>query len=150
MNTLPFMLLLLLRTYQKWASGGAHGKESVCQCRKHKRHLLDPWVLGREDLENDMAIHSGLLAWRIPWTEEPCRLQSIGSQESDMTSQLNHYYQKWRFGKASESKYKFRLILAESQWDILGLWQNNSKIHSRKIKRVTNKKKGRVMSPRKH
>ena len=84
-HTIFYLLLLLLRTYQKWASGGAHGKESVCQCRKHKRHLLDPWVLGREDLENGMAIHSGLLAWRIPWTEEPCRLQSIGSQESDMT-----------------------------------------------------------------
>ena len=37
--------------------------------------------LGREDLlEKDMATHSSILAWRIPWTEEPCRLQSTGSQ----------------------------------------------------------------------
>ena len=37
--------------------------------------------LGWEDpLEEDMAIHSSILAWRIPWTEEPGRLQSIGSQ----------------------------------------------------------------------
>ena len=37
--------------------------------------------LGREDpLEKGMAIHSSTLAWRIPWTEEPGRLQSVGSQ----------------------------------------------------------------------
>ena len=37
--------------------------------------------LGREDpLEKGMATHSSILAWRIPWTEEPCRLQSMGSQ----------------------------------------------------------------------
>ena len=37
--------------------------------------------LSRKDpLEKDMATHSSILAWRIPWTEEPGRLQSIGSQ----------------------------------------------------------------------
>ena len=37
--------------------------------------------LGREDpLEKEMAIHSSTLAWKIPWTEEPGRLQSMGSQ----------------------------------------------------------------------
>ena len=37
--------------------------------------------LGQEDpLEEDMAAHSGILAWRIPWTEEPGGLQSMGSQ----------------------------------------------------------------------
>ena len=37
--------------------------------------------LGREDpLEKEMAIHSSILAWRIPWTEKPSRLQSTGSQ----------------------------------------------------------------------
>ena len=42
--------------------------------------------LGQEDpLEKEMATHSTILAWRIPWTEEPNRLQSMGSQESDMT-----------------------------------------------------------------
>ena len=41
------------------------------------------WVqsLGQEDpLEEGMATHSSILAWRIPWTEEPGGLQSIGSQ----------------------------------------------------------------------
>ena len=37
--------------------------------------------LGREDpLEREMATHSSILAWRIPWTEEPGGLQSMGSQ----------------------------------------------------------------------
>ena len=37
--------------------------------------------LGREDpLEKEMATHFNILAWRIPWTEEPDRLQSMGSQ----------------------------------------------------------------------
>ena len=37
--------------------------------------------LGQEDpLEKEMAIHSSILAWRIPWKEEPGRLQSTGSQ----------------------------------------------------------------------
>jgi len=41
---------------------------------------------GWEDpLEKEMATQSTILAWRIPWTEEPGRLQSMGSQESDMT-----------------------------------------------------------------
>ena len=39
--------------------------------------------LGQEDpLEKEMATHSSILAWRITWTEEPGRLQSMGSQES--------------------------------------------------------------------
>ena len=42
--------------------------------------------LGRENpLENEMTTQSRILAWRIPWTEEPGRLQSMGSQESDTT-----------------------------------------------------------------
>ena len=43
----------------------------------------ETWVqsLGQEDsLEGEMATHSSLLAWEIPWTEEPDRLQSTGSQ----------------------------------------------------------------------
>ena len=40
-----------------------------------------PGSLGQEDpLEEGMAMHSSILAWRIAWTEEPGRLQSIGSQ----------------------------------------------------------------------
>ena len=45
--------------------------------------------LGWEDLlEEEIATRSSLLVWEIPWTEEPGRLQSMGSQESDMTERL--------------------------------------------------------------
>ena len=46
--------------------------------------------LGLEDLlEKEMATHSSILAWKIPWTEEPGRLQSMGRKESDMTERLH-------------------------------------------------------------
>ena len=42
--------------------------------------------LGQEDPpEEAMVTHFSILAWRIPWTEQPARLQSVESQESDMT-----------------------------------------------------------------
>ena len=45
--------------------------------------------LGREDpLEKGMATYSSILAWRIPWTEEPGGLQSMELQESDTTDRL--------------------------------------------------------------
>ena len=45
--------------------------------------MQETWVqsLGREDpLEEEMTTHSSILAWEIPWTEEPDGLQSMGSQ----------------------------------------------------------------------
>ena len=65
-------------TYIMGFLGGASGKEPMCQGRRQ-----ETWVqsLGQEDpLEEGMATHSSILAWRIPWTEEPSGLQSIGSQ----------------------------------------------------------------------
>ena len=41
-----------------------------------RRRGFDPW---KDPLEEDMATHSSILAWRIPWTEEPGGLQSIES-----------------------------------------------------------------------
>ena len=55
----------------------------VAQIVKHLATMQETWVqsLGREDpLEKEMAPHSSTLAWKIPWTEEPGRLQSTGSQ----------------------------------------------------------------------
>ena len=60
----------------------------VAQSMKNLPALQETWVqfLGQEDpLEKEMATHFSVLAWRIPWTEEPGRLQSMGSQELDMT-----------------------------------------------------------------
>ena len=50
---------------------GASGEGPACQCGRQK---------GWEDpLEEGLAIHSSIIAWRIPWTEEPGGLQSMGS-----------------------------------------------------------------------
>ena len=55
----------------------------VSQEEKNKYHILT--------LEKEMAAHSSILARRIPCREEPSGLQSMGSQESDMTDQLSLY-----------------------------------------------------------
>ena len=55
----------------------------VAQTVKHLLAMQEPRVrfLGQEDpLEKEMATHSSTPAWKIPWTEEPGRLQSVGSQ----------------------------------------------------------------------
>ena len=54
--------------------GGARGKEPGCHCRRHKRCGFDPWVRGIS------WSRASILAWRIPCTEEPGRLQSVGLQ----------------------------------------------------------------------
>ena len=60
-------------------SDGTSGKEPACQCKRRKRHGFDLWV-GKIPLEEEKAICSSILAWKIPWTEEPGGLQSMGSQ----------------------------------------------------------------------
>ena len=60
----------------------------VVQTVKNPPVMWETWVqsLGWGDpLEEGMATHSSILAWRIPWAEGPGRLQSMGSQELDMT-----------------------------------------------------------------
>ena len=64
------------------------GSSLIAQSVKNLHAIQETWVrsLGREDpLEKEMTTHSSILAWRIPWTEEPGRLQSMGSQGSDTT-----------------------------------------------------------------
>ena len=65
----------------------------VAQRLKHLPAMQETWVrsLGREDpLEKEMATHSSILAWKIPWAEEPGGLQSMGGgKESDTTERLH-------------------------------------------------------------
>ena len=53
------------------------------QCRRHR---FEPWVR-KIPLEKEMATHSSIPAWEVPWTEEPGRLQPMGLQRSQ--TQLN-------------------------------------------------------------
>ena len=47
-------------------------------------------VSWEDPLEKEMATHSSILAWEVPWTEELGGLQSMGCKESDTTQQLSH------------------------------------------------------------
>ena len=63
----------------------------MAQAVKYPFAMQETWVqsLGWEDpLGKEMATHSRILAWRIPWTEEPGGLQSMSHEELDMTTQL--------------------------------------------------------------
>ena len=60
-----------------------YGVRVLAQRVKRLPAKQETWVrsLGQEDpLEKEMATHSSILAWKIPWTEKPGRLQSVGSQ----------------------------------------------------------------------
>ena len=57
--------------------GSSVGKEPACQWRRHKETLVQS--LGQENpLEEGIATHSSILAWKIPWMGEPRGLQSMG------------------------------------------------------------------------
>ena len=71
------------------------GASLVAQLVKNLPAMEETWVqfLGWEDpLEKEMATHSSILAWRIPCTEDPGGLQSMGWQEPDTTERLNHHH----------------------------------------------------------
>ena len=64
----------------------------MAQMVKHLPAMQETWVRsqGREDpLEKETATHSSILAWRIPWTEEPGGLQSIRSKELYTTERVH-------------------------------------------------------------
>ena len=66
----------------------------MAQRLKHLPAMWETWVrsLGWEDpLEKEMATHSSILAWRVPWTEELGGLQSTGRKELDTTEQLHFH-----------------------------------------------------------
>ena len=64
--------------------GDAGGKELTWQ---HRREEAQIWSLGQEDpLEKGMAIHSSILAWRIPWSEEPGGLHGVAELDTTETT----------------------------------------------------------------
>ena len=70
------MIYIYINIYNFWAS-------LVAQRVKRLPAMQETWVrsLGQEyPLEKEMATHSSILAWKIPWTEKPGRQQSMGSQ----------------------------------------------------------------------
>ena len=64
-----------------WFYGASQGalvvENPLANAGGHKKHRFDPWAR-KIPLEEGMATHSSVLAWRSPWTEEPGGLQSMG------------------------------------------------------------------------
>ena len=76
-----------------WAQGKGIRDFPIAQMVKNPPAMHKTWVrfLGQEDpLEKEMATHSSILAWRIPWTEEPGRLQSMGYLTKQITNTQTH------------------------------------------------------------
>ena len=99
------------------------GTSLVAQTVKRLSTMRETWVwsLGREDpLEKEVAIHSSTLAWKIPWTEEPGRLQSMGSQRvrHDWVTSLSPS------GQLSVSSAFSFLALMINVWSYKIIWQN--------------------------
>ena len=70
------------------------GASLVTQLVKNLPAMLETQVqflVWEDSLEKELATHSSILAWRIPWTEDTGRLRSMGSQKSDTTLRLNHH-----------------------------------------------------------
>ena len=70
--SLPSQSLCLMAHFSMELPWWFSGKESACKTWV--------WSLGQESLKKEMAAHSSILAWEIPWTEEPGALQSRGLQ----------------------------------------------------------------------
>ena len=68
--------------------GGTQGKEPACQCRRRKRHEFNPWVR-KIPWRRAWQPMPSILAWRIAWTVEPDRLQSMGSQSQTQLTRLS-------------------------------------------------------------
>ena len=67
---------------------------------------MQVWSLGREDpLEEEMGTHSSILAWRIPWSEEPAGLQSMGLQR------IRHDWETEYAGMGTGNSQYFWLLL---------------------------------------
>ena len=97
------------------------GASLVAQMVKHLPTMLETrvWSLDREVLlEKEMAIHSSFLAWKIPWTEEPDRLQSMGSQSQTGLSDFTSFHLSFVDLRASELCDFF---MKEIAWHFPGL-----------------------------
>ena len=89
--------------------GGTSGKEPTCQCTRFGRYRFDPWV-GGNPLEEGMATHSSILAWRISWTEEPGGLQPIRLHSRTQLKQQHAHWVPLGMGFSDVMKVPSHLI----------------------------------------
>ena len=93
-------------------------KESACQCICHKRHGFDPWV-GKELLEEEIATHSSIFVWRIPWTKRLLGLQSVGLQnQTELHTQA--WGRRWRWSFSPDDSMVRSGSLPAHRWELGG------------------------------
>ena len=100
-------------------------KDAICGIILHLSTMQETWVwsLGREDLlEKEMATHSSILTWKIPWTEEPLRLQYMGTQRvghdwaislsllRKVMRKLSNFICNWSWYQLKLCSYNFKLL----------------------------------------
>ena len=61
-----------------------------------------PSLRQEDPLEKEMATQSSIFVWKIPWIEKSARPQSMGSQELNMTSQLNHHHESTEYNEVKK------------------------------------------------
>ena len=71
----------------RWLSG----KESTCHCRRCRRYGFDSWA-GKIPLEEEMTTHSSIITWKIPWTEEFGKLESMELQRAGHDRVTKHMH----------------------------------------------------------
>ena len=97
-------------------------KESICQCRRHKRCRFDSWGW-KDPLEKGMATHSSIAAWKIPQTEELCELESMRLQSQTWQHTRTMSYMKCLYCTAQSAQSKSRagivnLLQEQSFWGL--------------------------------
>ena len=92
---------------EKWAAPGAQPVKNPPAMQETPVRSLS-W---KDPLEEGMATHISILAWRIPWTEEPGQLQSMGRKESDMTK-----YRAAQWGNRGGKRMKQEIVFT-SLWE---------------------------------
>ena len=103
---------ILKKHFLSFFSFMCFGIQWVAQTVKNLPTVQETWVqsLGQEGpLEKGMATHSSILAWRIPWTEKPGRLQSMGLQRvrHDWATNTFHFKKSWSLPISQISSYFF-------------------------------------------
>ena len=106
----------LLKTHPKWRSTWLSGEESTCQCRSHQRHGFD---LSQEDLEEEKAAHSSILAGITPWTRGVWWATVHGVTKSQ--TRLKHLSTHTKQKHSQTSRTDLRLWERES-W---GVWDQH-------------------------
>ena len=105
---------------EKWQALRAIQTSLVTQMVKNLPVRQETWVrsLGWEDpLEKEMATHSSIFAWRIPWTEEPGRLRFLGSQKSQTQLSDQHFHWgQFRISLTQETHIMWQYHMEKPPW----------------------------------